>query len=489
MQYQSPIRLFIHCGIDYENSDIVRIKKIITAEFAASETGVIIIDGFTYTKNDISRLFDNNRIEDCISNDKFIWQRKILLDCLERNTVDAKELTEWSKLLSEIQNSNPALIHYISPYLAIAFNNVMRKFLYPTNFVHAAKWLGTLSIIDNIEDRNTALISTRIFIEDFTKALRNVNKDTYTDIFPQTYTWSAGPWYDLINNLPEDFKPVKDKLLRTLVDFTAMIWEKDVQLCYNLSLRMTKVKGLESELERTIKKNHRILLATQHEEAQKKAGSGWGSLAILSVFVGLLITFFILVFSSDNNNQERNTRIRLTEKNFTALDLYRYVIKSNAIDSTLFEGFINKDIHTTTAAPYYLIFEKKAPAFNPGFIVNVVNNSSHTINIYTMKSARDEFFKVSFLTHDIGASETLEVQSNINTLNLFINYDINKAEEIRPVLISDSLNLTKHTLNKGTAVYNGSPREGSKPSFEILIYDLTEPDSIGITFSNAEWIR
>lgn len=293
MQYQSLIRLFKHTGIDYAQIDAHRTKRILTAEFAASENGIITIDGFTYTKNDVLQAFENQDIETNINHDNFIWQHKFLLDCLERNTVNIQKFAEWDKLLLKLKKDETGLVNYVSPYFAVAFNNVMRKFLYPANFAHAATWMKSLALTNNTEDKITALNCTKNFIEDFVKELRNVNEVTYLEILPSLKTWSSAPspWYKLINRLPDFMNPLKSELLVTLVNFTVVIQKRDPALCYNLSLRMVKVTGLDSDTAQIIQDNHNVFLQNQGiDDGNTKGSSGSNRKTIIwTIFIILFI--------------------------------------------------------------------------------------------------------------------------------------------------------------------------------------------------------
>lgn len=296
MRYNSPIRFYEYCGVAVKYPAEVnpsRIKKQISAEFALSTDGIISVDGHDYNKNDVLQDFD---APDWFSNLQFhqiIWDHKGLLKCLEDDAISMVEASQqWFKL-----SKDPAFVKFVSPYFAVSFNNVMKMALSFPNFEDARWWLAFLAFVtpDHYEQ---ALQSTRVYLEDILRVFKNVNSSTYHFKLSEIVPWTKQHWQHFINDLPDDLFYFKEDLAATLVNFTCEIQNADLHMAYMVSIRLSQLTGLSSDLSRIVADNHAVFsqrydrsMGNDRYEASSSKG---GSSTIGTVFRVIFVVFICI---------------------------------------------------------------------------------------------------------------------------------------------------------------------------------------------------
>jgi len=253
-QYQSIIRLLEHCDIDCRFPDVAKAKRILAAEFSIAPRGVISIDGFDYTKNDVFNELEHIDFARRLSIHVLIWRTPVLLHCLEKNEIDLANVVQFEHLRSYWGNRQ--IFDFISPYFAISFAKIMGRLLKEARFTEASNWLKTLHITDNADDERTALSSTNDYLTDFIKLLKNLNDATYKKRLPQLEKFFSQPWRKFVNNLPYTFYGITNDLLFAMHNFTLIIKHIDSELCLKMSRQMIEVRNIDEELRERIVREH-----------------------------------------------------------------------------------------------------------------------------------------------------------------------------------------------------------------------------------------
>jgi len=245
-QYQSIIRILKHCDIDCRFLNVVRTKRILAAEFSIAPRGIITIDGFDYTKNDVFNELDNIDFDRRLSIHELIWRTPVLLDCLEKNEIDPAQIYQLENLYSDWHQRQ--VFDFISPYFAVSFAKIMSRLLKEAQFTEAASWMKMRHIMDNSNDRRTALSSTKEYLTDFTKLLRNLNDVTYKKSLSELEKFFSQPWRRFVNNLPGSFYRITNDLLSAMLNFTLIIKHIDRELCLKISRQMIEVRNIDGDL-------------------------------------------------------------------------------------------------------------------------------------------------------------------------------------------------------------------------------------------------
>ena len=250
LNYLSIIRIFRHCGIDCHAPDAARAKRILAAEFSIAPGGVISIDGFDYTANDVFEELERDDFARRLQLNMLIWKTPILLNCLEKHEADLRQIQQWETVCRDWLHRQ--ITGFIAPYFAVSFDKIMGKLLNEARFADADAWLKTRYFLDNSEDRRASLSSTRLFITDFIKLLKNLNDVTYKNHLPQLENWFSQPWSRFVNHLPTSLYHVRNDLLRAMFSFMLVIRNTDSDLCRKMSRQMREVRNINANLQKEI---------------------------------------------------------------------------------------------------------------------------------------------------------------------------------------------------------------------------------------------
>jgi len=287
MQYQSVIRLFEYCNVEYrDNIDVGRIKKILSAEFSIASGGIISIDHFDYSKNDILEELESPDFSERLRCHQLVWKQQSLLNYLEQNIVYFSDIYKWVDLRKDAD-----FVKFVSPYFATSFDKVMGKILNLPNFEDAKRWMNFLVFVDNPEDEDVALNSLRIFLLDTTKMLRNINSTTYVSFMKQIKPWAEQPSGLFLDKLPDSLYKIKEDLVRAWVNFTYCTNKQNKTLCYEINSELIQVSGIDQEL-------RDVILHNQGVFAGKKSGRGssgcaWGFIPVIIIVIKFIISIII----------------------------------------------------------------------------------------------------------------------------------------------------------------------------------------------------
>jgi hypothetical protein len=241
MQYQSPIRLFNHLQISTEIlNDVLqlpKLKKLLLAELAIAENGIIKIDDFTYDKNEILIELDKPDFYSRLQFHQQIWNQKSLLNLLEKNQFN-KYFNQYY-LWIDFKNES-AFVDFISPYFATSFNHVCKTILDEMDFVTMPEWLSYIGFIKN-DDYEIAFGSFRNYLQGRVKIFKNINVDQIKKDSDFTY-WASLNWADTINKLPEFLNESIEQFINAGINFTVNNYKKNVVLSLSINKELLRIK-------------------------------------------------------------------------------------------------------------------------------------------------------------------------------------------------------------------------------------------------------
>lgn len=437
MQYQSIIRILEYCGINCNVLDVARAKKVLAVEFSISPGGIISIDGFDYSRNDVFNELECDGFAQRLPTHLLIWQTPSLLDCLEKNEVDIRQIDAWDWLRNDRYKRE--LTHLISPYFAVSFDKIMGKLLHQSKFRNANDWLKTLHLVDNAEDEHTALSNTRVCIAEFIKLLRNSNEVTYINNLAQLNKWFSQPWFRFVNNLPDSFYSIRNDLLSAMVNFMATIQHSNGDLCRKMSQQMMEVRNIDPDLRKLIISNHAIISSISTPQA---SGEKSGSTPLWLGIIPVMVILVRLMIPSGNSSGSHPANSLFAETPVTFAHLLEQKRKYDVIDTSKYFGKVNQKLDVAGNIPYYMIFEKN-DTLSP-VTVNIVNRGANRITVY-LNHAHQLCKQV------IAPGTGLRIEGSTNAVDLLnSNMGISGITlSPSPVLISDSLNFTRHQANLG----------------------------------------
>ena len=298
MRYISPIRFYIHCGLELNDeafSNPSRLKKLVSAEFAIALEGIISVDGYDYNKNDLLSDLESDAWQKNIEYHKTIWENKLLLQILEfENVKRPKSRPLWFNL-----SEDKEFVNFISPYFGEALNNLIRKYYHPINFMEARFWLTFLAFV-NPEHEEEALSSTRNMLDSIVALFKNLSFSNYEQHMQELKPWINQSWQHYMNELPDSLFYYKDKLAEVIVSFIAQIYRHDLDLAYKLNVRLAAIKGLNPEIADVIKENYNVLSGAKDRQvdvayASEDYDSGGGGSSGFATFWRILFAIFIII--------------------------------------------------------------------------------------------------------------------------------------------------------------------------------------------------
>lgn len=253
-QYISPIRLFDHLGIEYQDGiNIARIKKHLNAEFSMAKDGFIEVDGHSYNRNDIIEELDRPDFETRMAYHQRIYKQHFLLVMLEDNE---DNLPEVHTALESFQR-DPVFDEFFSPYFAGPFNMAARTCINSNDLAGLGEWF-TLEAFLLPADREAAFASTRIFLEENERVFRNISNENYGTFRPKVEPWLRYGWYKFLNNLPPEFDHHREGIAVSLINLTVSLQKSNKEDCRDISNNLVQVRELSPDLHKTIHNNDKV---------------------------------------------------------------------------------------------------------------------------------------------------------------------------------------------------------------------------------------
>lgn len=250
-QYISPVRLFEHLGIEYNDDiNIARIKKHLNAEFSIAKDGFIEVGGHSYNKNDVMAEIERVDFAGRMHYHKKLWNYPFLLSMLESNEAN---LPEVRTALDNFQKDD-AFDEFFSPYFAGPFNNACRTCINNHDLSDLAEWYTMESFLLPA-DREEGFASTRIFFEDNLKMFKNISAENYRYFRERMQKWLRWGWHKFLNILPHEFYHYKEDIVIALINLTVTIQKTNKDDCRDINNDLMMVKDLRTDLHDIIVNN------------------------------------------------------------------------------------------------------------------------------------------------------------------------------------------------------------------------------------------
>jgi hypothetical protein len=523
VHYKSIIRLFEYCGIDGNKLDTGRIRKIISSEFALVESGIISIDGFDYSKNDALIEIDSPDFVRHYPYHEAVWNSRTLLDCLERNTVESPDFSPRSSI-----SENPDFVRFISPYFAVSFDKIMRKYLRDFDFESADKWMETMSLLDTPEDEAMALDGVRLYLTEFTARLKNSNSVTFVEMRAELNAWSEDSVSsDLINRLMTFFPDLVDSLARALVNFTVTIQFTNKSLCFRISSRLVEIKNLETELAGRIRENHEIYTPQSNNIFREYILRKLAWVPIIFVFLVCLYSekpklYRRRVDNTESIRENVSKIIQNSNRDNTPSDNSYYYGDSRVqpetssppaesstfsesnrkygIDLELFRDLRRRysrveRITLDNTLPIrnmkktqlsYLRFFHTARYTDAPIVLNVENMTAKSVMLYI------DVGKSSLMSLTVKSGKKLKLHRTFNSLEILVNLEASRTRVtaldvlvVRSFLVCDKRNVLEHTFNSspGTGVLKVDTDIPDRDTdFKLLFLPCEDENSIRLSF-------
>ncbi len=270
-QYTSITRLLLHCDVKIEEEiNINRIKKQLAAEFDFAADGFIVVDGFTFNKNDVFAEIERPDFLQRLAYHNKIWQNKYVLAMLETYSLDLHELRIQIKTFA----NDTQFDAFFSPYFAIPFSYNSRKLITDNNLEALASLLLFEDFLQH-EDREEGFKPIRIFLDDSIRLLRNINADNYSSFKPQIQPWVKGNFSYFLNHLPNEFHGAKNDVVLHLINLTVRTQKINKKDCLIVSKELTAVTNIEKELHDLIYNNHLVYTGAGSNSSDGKTNYWW----------------------------------------------------------------------------------------------------------------------------------------------------------------------------------------------------------------------
>lgn len=437
MQYQSIIRLFNHLGIAYNVSSdlfVSRIKKQINAEFAIEANGIIIIDGISYTKNDVLNAIDSSNWSDIIQFHKEIWEHKGLLQLLESDKLDLDKAHEWYSL-----SKNEAFVALLSPYFAPRFNSVMKTILQTNNLVAAAEWLS-FSVFVLPQDDEVAYKSLRFYLDDALRLFKNINEVSYKQREAEFDIWASQEWSSFINKLPESLLHYTDELASEVINFTVRIQKEDRQLCYIISSQLVRLKQVNYSLKQLIIENHEIYAENRNGSIKRKRGMPPAYVWVLGIIA--LLRFLTSDFSCKNSS-DNITVVRTVIDDSNGNKFVR-IMYQQAYANNDTGNLSNAELAKVSFSfdPIYVLYQTEENKLDLSYPIILKNRTRYQIKL-DMLSTRNLYNMVSDSTTDL-----MFMPSNVHNFDFVMSIDNTNSSGVKSGFTFDKMQLLHFSNGK-----------------------------------------
>ncbi|MEY2829490.1 MAG: hypothetical protein RIQ33_1348 [Bacteroidota bacterium] len=306
--YQSPIRLFNHLQLSnnllVDNLQISKVKKLIHAEFAIAENGVISIENWDYNKADILNDFEAENFTEKYLIHQQIWNCPSLLHFMENAAykVAIVKYDEWREILN-----NETFKAYFAADFAIAFNKCSSQYIYEFNFYMLGELMKAGNFITD-EYFDEAFQNMRLFLDSGTKLFKNTNKENCNSN-PDFEKWVYHDFGKFVSKLPygcsENINLFAVAAINLSVELQHLKTKYSVRISEQLTYLLDVVHPEYADL---IKKNHEVFSGIS-----KSNKSWWNGRFGLGVGIGvLIIRILVIIFPTRYTSTQNSNNIPTT---------------------------------------------------------------------------------------------------------------------------------------------------------------------------------
>ncbi|MEY4876732.1 MAG: hypothetical protein RL708_1881 [Bacteroidota bacterium] len=348
--YQSPIRLYHHLNIAdnllSDASQLSKTKKLINAEFAIAENGIISIENIDYNKADIVGELDNENFNATYLIHQQVWNCPSLLHFMENAEykVAIVKYDEWREILN-----NETFKEYFATDFAMAFNKCSSQYIYEFNFYMLGEMMK-VGIFINDEHFDVAFQNMRLFLDSGTKLFKNTNKENCTTN-PDFERWVYNDFGKFVSKLPYGFSENINSFAVAGINLTVELQKLKRNYSTRISQQLTYLLDVvQPEYADLIKKNHDVFIG--NEKATKSWFPKSLRLGIFSIIIAIrAISSF---FSNDSTPQYKLDNLHPTAisidslSNDTIKNQLKKTIQEAAINDSIIKSKTIGKIDTTT---------------------------------------------------------------------------------------------------------------------------------------------
>ena len=476
MKYLSIIRFLEYCSIDYTKLNIIQIKKVISAEYSLSQNGIISISKLDYTKDSVLQEIEREDFLQRLQYHMIIWSNKALLNFLEKDVI-GNNANSWYH-----HCDNEGFKQFVSPYISYSIDKAMHRFLRDGDIAGASYLFNFFVFVDYV-DENKALASTRAFILSTLKLFRNTDKNNYKSNYSKLVIWTKRQAFLFINNLPDSLSDEREDLIIALINFTVEIQLKDRRFCLGISENLIKIINIDTQYSDNIKENHEIY--------KNKVGGiyrfwmfiKWGFILIFGgrVLIYIIVSLISMVSDcSGNKDKETYPDNEIPTQEYRDPDSMKTAPRSflnRLIDRSKRKRIYRKtfdyrisyenymDIHNKYSKMLYdttciFVENESLPLIKNDLYYFMVENGKYkeisSLYIFNKTSMYVRYcisdFDDNAMTFFIPPKDSSFVEVHnfgFDIITSVVDFEVVEPEKegiVRPVLISDSLNMSPHEI-------------------------------------------
>lgn len=319
MQYKPIDKFFQYIQLDITDvraESLGRVRKVINAEFALADTGIITIEGQTFSKQDLISVLDSQDAIEQLQAYHTIGQHSAFVEFLINGNFNTQIAQEVA-----ILSNNDLVVAMTSADTAFQFNKNQRKLLTANRFEEAAQLMQLIPMILPV-DYEEAFQALRQYMDDGIYLLKNTNKVTHFQRLQELHRWTMD-WAQWANALPDFLLDHKQDLAVKLINYTALIQDEDKKMTYYISLQLIKLQFLTDTLSKLVIDNHAIYeknaapFKKGSQPAQRKYRSKKAKKYFWLLFFGILLLTRVITtfFKTDKKTSSPKFTTEQIDKN------------------------------------------------------------------------------------------------------------------------------------------------------------------------------
>ncbi|WP_345257822.1 hypothetical protein [Flaviaesturariibacter amylovorans] len=301
--YRSPVRPVLHAGeplAPFSQQTLQRARKKLLAELALSNDE-LQLDGLTYTRNDLTVLFQD-MTESEWSGHCLLYSIPGLLQFLEESRFDAEAMAPARQY-----HYKPGFTAFVSAWFAPAFRDASGRFIRdsaPRPLVELFRFADFIAP----EDSTEAYERLRIYFEELGFLLRNWTWEKMQEDPSRIGCLFDPDWIAFLNALPEPLAPARDAVVEQFLGIVYRLqhkatWKLLQKMCAQLQqVRCNPELRTQVDEYESIMRGNMTTIATRNS---KSSGGGW-SLGRGAWAIGWILLMVIRALTSDSCNRPKS---------------------------------------------------------------------------------------------------------------------------------------------------------------------------------------
>ena len=323
--YQSPIRLYQHVNISdsllSDASQLQKVKKLINAEFAIADNGIISIENKDYNKADIIGDLDAEKFLDKYNIHHKIWNTTSLLHFMEDSSYEVAivKYDDWRLILND-----DTFQEFFAHDFALAFNKCSSQYIYEFNFYMLGEMMKVGNFIPD-EYFDEAFQNMRLFLDSGTKLFKNTNKENCSTN-PEFERWVYNDFGKFISKLPYGFSENINSFAVAAINLSVELQKLKQSYSVRISHQLTYLLDIvHPDYADLIKKNHEVFVGNDKESKSWFSGSyRFGVIAII-----IAIRVISSLFSNNSPPQYQLDNLHPTTFSIDSLSQKNLIVDSS----------------------------------------------------------------------------------------------------------------------------------------------------------------